>query len=178
MLASIDNYEERLKQFKAQREAYEKSAREAAEQGGELRLKRRESVRIEGGGGNSQTTTDKSDDERAAEAFSDAINEALRKPLEGETRVRATLVRIECVPRGLVFVFKAGDRTLRLASADFKGLHIVAYTPDAEGELSCGARKSETHAVVTFRPGPEARAKTDGALVALEFVPADFRLKQ
>jgi tetratricopeptide (TPR) repeat protein len=181
VLASINNYEQQLKRYRAEREAYEKSAREAAGQGGgDPRLGRREEAgaRDEEGKANPQTTTAGSDEERAAEAVSDALNEALRKPLEGETRVRATLVRIECVPKGLVFVFKAGERTLRLASADFKGLHIVAYTPDAEGELSCGPRKRETHVVITYRPAADARAKTDGALVALEFVPADFQLSR
>ena len=181
LLASIKNYEEHLGRFKAEREAFEKTGREASERGGgEPRLGRRDGAAAQAGeaGAGSQTAaTAKTEEEMAAEAFSSALNEALRKPLEGETRVRAVLVRIECVAKGLVFVFKAGERTLRLASADFKGLHIVAYTPDAEGELSCGARRRESPAVVTYRPGSDARAKTDGALVALEFVPANFQLK-
>lgn len=119
----------------------------------------------------------KTDDELAAEAFASSINEALRKPREGETRVRAVLTRIECGRKGLVFVFKAGERQLRLNSAGFTGLHIVAYTGEAGAELSCGARKPEAPAVVTYRPPPGARPKSDGTLVALEFVPADFRLK-
>jgi tetratricopeptide (TPR) repeat protein len=187
VLASINNYEQQLKRYKAEREAYEKSSREASEHGGgEPRLKRRDEAGAqteENKAGSRTTTPDKpgderSDEEQAAEAFSNALNEALRKPLEGETRVRATLVRIECVPKGLVFVFKAGERTLRLAGADFKGLHIIAYTPDAGDELSCGPRKRETHAVVTYRPAADARAKTDGTLVAMEFVPAAFQLRQ
>jgi tetratricopeptide (TPR) repeat protein len=182
VLASINNYEQQLTRFKAEREAYEKSQREAYERGGgEPRLKPRDEAGAqteETGAGSQTASPGKTDEEQATEAFSDALDEALRKPHEGETRVRATLVRIECVPKGLVFVFKAGERTLRLASADFKGLHIIAYTPDAEGELSCGPRKRETYAVVTYRPAADARAKTDGALVAVEFVPANFQLKQ
>ena len=169
VLASINSYERQLKSYRAAREAYEKSA-------GEPRLHVREEVNA--GAQTTPQTPAKSDEEMAAEALSSALNEALRKPLAGETRVVALLTRIECGPKGLVFVFKAGERPLRLESAGFGGLHIVAYTPDAGGELSCGPRKTETRAVVTFRPAANARAKTDGSLVALEFVPAAFQLRQ
>ena len=109
--------------------------------------------------------------------FLELTRRGVPTPEAGETRLRAALTRIECGPKRLVFVFRAGDRTLRLASAGFGGLHIVAYTPEAGAELSCGARKAETPAVVTYCGKADARAKTDGALVALEFVPADFQLK-
>src|SRR5205085_9185019 len=101
----------------------------------------------------------------------------LRKPLEGETRVLGTLTRIECGPKGLVFVVKSGERTLRLASKGFEGVQITAYTPDAGSELTCGPRQQESLVVVTFRAATDARAKTDGPLAALEFVPATFKLK-
>ena len=166
VLASINNFEEQLKNFKAAREAYERGAGQPAL-----------GVRAEAGGV-PERQPGKSDDELAAEAFTAALNDALRKPQEGETRVRAALVRIECGQKGLVFAFKAGDRLLRLTSRDFAGLHIVAFSQEAGGELSCGPRKAEAPAVVTYRAAPDARAKTDGALVALEFVPANFKLKE
>jgi hypothetical protein len=120
----------------------------------------------------------KTDDELAAEAFNATLNEALRKPLAGETRVRGVLTRIECVPEGLVFFVKAGASQLRLSSGGFTEIHIIAFTPDAGKEMSCGARKRESPAVFTYRARADAAAKTDGSLVALEFVPASFQLKQ
>jgi tetratricopeptide (TPR) repeat protein len=178
VLASIKNYEEQVKSYKAAREAAEKSNDEAARKnnGGEPRLLLREEVEA-----GSQTTTrpqGKSDDELAAEAFASALNDALRKPLEGETRVRGVLTRIECGPKGLVFVVKADERLLRLSSSDFSSIHIIAFTPDAGRELSCGPRRVESPAVFTYRAAADARAKTDGSLVALEFVPANFQLKR
>jgi tetratricopeptide (TPR) repeat protein len=190
VLASIKNYEEQLARFKAEREAYEKAASGARENnnggGPPPRLKRRDepgakAVEVTADSGAAATGRpgdERSVEEQVAQAFSDMLNDALRKPLEGETRLLATLTRIDCGPKGLVFVFKAGERTLRLTSADFKGLHIISYTPEAAGEITCGPRKREAPAVVTFRPSSDARAKTDGALVALEFVPANFQLKQ
>ena len=170
VLAAISSYEEQVKQYKSRQEEYERGVAG----GGEPRLQ----VRGEANGADPAEKDTRSQEEMASAAMSEALNEALRKPASGETRVRAMLTRIECGPKGLVFVFKAGERTLRLASAGFGGLHIVAYTRDAGAELSCGARKSEAPAVVTYRAAADARAKTDGALVALEFVPADFQLKQ
>jgi len=120
----------------------------------------------------------KSEEEAVAEAMAAALNDALRKPEAGETRVRAVLTHIECVPKGVVFVFKAGARQLRLAARGFEGLHIMAFTPEAGGEITCGPRKTESTAVVTYRAAPDARAKTEGTVVAVEFVPVTFQLKQ
>ena len=88
------------------------------------------------------------------------------------------LTGIECVPKGVVFVFKAGTRQLRLAASGFEGLHITAFTPEAGGQITCGPRKPESTAVVTYRPAADARAKTEGTVIAVEFVPATFQLKQ
>jgi tetratricopeptide (TPR) repeat protein len=168
VMASIKSYEEQVKQHKSRQEEYERGVAGR----NEPRLGVRE------GAAEPPDRVARSQEEAAADAMAEALNEALRKPEAGETRVRAVLTRIECGPKGLVFVFKAGERTLRLASAGFKGLHIVAYTRDVGAELSCGARKIEMPAVVTYRAASDSRAKSDGALVALEFVPADFQLKQ
>ncbi|HEX5707681.1 MAG TPA: tetratricopeptide repeat protein [Pyrinomonadaceae bacterium] len=117
-------------------------------------------------------------EERAAEAFSDALNEALRKPQDGETRASGALTRIECGQRGLVFHVRAAERVLKLSAADFNSLHIMAYTQEAGSTLTCGALKSEARVVVTYRAPKESRTKNDGELAALEFVPAGFKLRQ
>lgn len=121
-------------------------------------------------------------DEQVAEAFANSIREALRKPAEGETRVRGQLTRIDCVSGGLVFTLKAGKRLLKLRREGFDGLHLMAFTPNATGgELTCAVRKPSDEVVATYRPvapvAAAARPRTDGALVALEFVPANFQLE-
>jgi tetratricopeptide (TPR) repeat protein len=169
VLASINNYDEQMKKYKAAREEYER---------GEPKLVVRDEGEEKKDSEEENTKPRKSDDELAAEAMAQAINDALRRPQAGEARVQAALTRIECGPKGLVFVLKAGDRTLRLTAAGFGGLHLVNFNREADSQLTCGARKTETPAVVTYRAAADARAKTDGALVALEFVPANFQLKQ
>jgi tetratricopeptide (TPR) repeat protein len=114
----------------------------------------------------------------AAEALSEAISGARRAPGSGETRARGILMRIECAPKGVIFHVKVGARVLRLQAESFDNLHLIAYTQDAGGEVTCGERKPESHVVVTFRPAADAKAKSDGALAAVEFVPADFQLRQ
>lgn len=167
VLASINSYEEQLKKYKAAREEFER---------GEPKLVVREEKEEKEADDDSKPR--KSDDERVAEALAQAISDALRRPQAGETRLQAVLTRIECGPKGLVFVLKAGDRTLRLTAAGFGGLHLVNFNQEADSQLTCGARKTETPSVVTYRAAADARAKTDGALVALEFVPSNFQLKQ
>ncbi|MDT5271912.1 MAG: hypothetical protein QOH49_4098 [Acidobacteriota bacterium] len=169
VLGAIKSYEEQLKQYKAAQEAYERGG------GGEPRLVVRDEDEKDAADNKKPR---KSDDELAAEGLAQAINDALRKPQEGETRVRAVLMRIECGPKGLVFVLKAGERTLRLTAAGFGGLHLVNFSQEADSQLTCGPRKTETSSVVTYRASADARAKTDGSLVALEFVPATFQLSR
>jgi tetratricopeptide (TPR) repeat protein len=172
LLSAIENIQEQAARYKAAREAYEKGADSSDAQ--PPRLARRgdaDSDAQAGRGG-------KSDDERASEAFSSSLNEALRKPLAGETRERGVLTRIECGARGLVFVVRVGERVLRLSAKTFEEVHMTAFTPEAGGELTCGPRKPESQVVVTYRAAADVRAKTDGSMVALEFVPANFQLKQ
>jgi tetratricopeptide (TPR) repeat protein len=170
---SVRAMQEQAERFKAAREAYEKGGG-----GGESGAQPPRLVRREASGEGAQEEEAKPNEESAADAMTNALNDALRKPLEGETRALGVLARIECGPKGLVFVVKSGERLLRLASKGFEGVQITAYTPEAGSELSCGPRKQESPVVVTFRPAADARAKTDGALAALEFVPSNFKLKQ
>jgi tetratricopeptide (TPR) repeat protein len=116
----------------------------------------------------------------AAPAYdpSAALNEALRKPLAGEVRTQGTLVRIDCNAKGIIYTIKIGERVLLLHSASFENVDLSAYTTDAGSEMGCGPRKTETPIVVTYRPAKDARAKWEGGVTAIEFVPKDFKLKQ
>lgn len=116
-------------------------------------------------------------EELVADALAVALQQALRKPLEGETRVQGWLARIDCSAKGLVFHIKLGDRVLKLESDSFNSIHLRAFTPDAGSEIGCGARKPENLVVVSYTPSVHARAKTDGVMTSMEFVPASFRLK-
>jgi len=105
------------------------------------------------------------------------LREVLRAPREGETRMQAALLRLECDAKGIIFVVKAGAQTLRLRTATFNDMEITTYNPDVKGDITCGVRKPEDSVVVCFIPKVDSRSKTDGLIKSIEFVPASFRLK-
>ena len=105
------------------------------------------------------------------------LEEALRKPREGEQREQGLLTRIDCDAKGIVFVVKVGDRLLKLLIDAFENMDITSYAADAGSEITCGPRNPENTVIVTFIPSKDAKAKTDGQIVAIEFVPKEFKLK-
>jgi predicted Zn-dependent protease len=105
------------------------------------------------------------------------LQEALRKPGDGEKRVQGTLIRIDCDAKGITFLVKVDDRLLKLRTDRFENMQIVAFTSEAGREINCGPRKPENAVVMCYVPAPEARAKVDGTVKSLEFVPKDFKLK-
>jgi tetratricopeptide (TPR) repeat protein len=107
-----------------------------------------------------------------------ALQRVLRKPGAGEDHERALLLNIDCGPKGIVFNFQVGDRALNLHTADFTHLTFISYTTEIAGDISCGARQPANNVVVTYRPAKDPRTKTDGEIIAIEFVPKEFELKK
>ena len=105
------------------------------------------------------------------------LREVLRTPGAGETQLQATLVKIECEPKGIVFVIQTANGLLRLRTESFDNIEITTYDPKVAGEITCGARKSENAVVVCYLPNTDKRVKADGVLKSIEFVPAEFKLK-
>ena len=104
------------------------------------------------------------------------LREALRIPEPGETQVQGILLGVECEASSLVFLVKTNDRTLRLRTDSFQQIRRTTFTSDVKGTITCGARKPENPVVVCYLPSSDKRAKFDGVLNSVEFVPADFRL--
>jgi hypothetical protein len=102
----------------------------------------------------------------------------IRKPGPGEEQARGLLERVDCNGNVATFTVQAGARTLKLHAANFNAVQYKTYTPEVSGDISCGVRNPANNVVVTFRPAKEARAKFDGDVVAVEFVPKDFQLKK
>jgi FimV-like protein len=106
-----------------------------------------------------------------------ALRESLRRPVTGETQTQGALTRIDCDAKGITFVVKVGDRLLKLNTDTFLHANIMSFSEDAGSEITCGIRKTQNNVVVAYVPKTDPRAKIDGALKSLEFVPPDFRLK-
>jgi tetratricopeptide (TPR) repeat protein len=98
------------------------------------------------------------------------LREVLRVPKDGETQLQATLEKIECGPKGMVFVVRSGTQLLRLTTKTFDDIEITSYDPKSGSEITCGPRKPESTVVVCYLPNTNV-------LKSVEFVPADFKLK-
>ena len=105
------------------------------------------------------------------------LREVLRKPKDGETQLQATLVKIECDAKGIVFVVQTGTELLRLRTATFNDIEITTFDPKVAGEITCGPWKAPAPVVVCYVPGVDKRTKVNGVLKSIEFVPPDFKLK-
>jgi len=101
---------------------------------------------------------------------------ALRKPAAGEMQLQAKLVKIECEPKAIVFVVQTATGLLRLKTATFDDIQITTFDPKVNGEITCPWKDPAT-VVVCYVPGVNKRARVDGVLKSVEFVPADFNLK-
>ena len=105
------------------------------------------------------------------------LREVLRTPGAGETQLQGTLVKIECEPKGIVFVVQTANGLLRLRTETFDDIEITTYDPKVAGEITCGARKPENVVIVCYLPNTDKKVKADGVLKSIEFVPAEFKLK-
>jgi hypothetical protein len=76
-----------------------------------------------------------------------------------------------------VFVIQNGTALLRLRTASFDDIELTTYDTSVKGEITCGERKPANAVVVAFVASADKKLKSDGVLKAIEFVPADFKLK-
>ena len=114
----------------------------------------------------------------ADEALAESIDEALRKPKDGEVRVRGQLLRIDCGSKGVTFAVQADGRSLKLNAPDFQGVDFTTYTQGSDFRISCTPRNPADEVVVIYKPAKDAKSKFDGEIVSVEFVPVSFKLKK
>ncbi len=105
-----------------------------------------------------------------------SINGALRPTLQGEQRVVGRVQKIDCSKSPIVYTVEADGAAFTLTSKDFENLTVGAFD-EALGntQVGCEGGIASINSVITYRP-VGATVRSRGELVALEFVPADFRL--
>lgn len=130
-------------------------------------------------GGERQTITVETDaDTPPEEAMNTAMNQALRQPQTGEQRIVGFLTAVECDAKGQTFVVRGDSQTFKLRIADMGQLTMTAFTQMTGDNITCGTRKPEDYVVATFRPTTVAKAKFNGDIIALEFMPKEFKLNR
>lgn len=165
LLEGIDQ----MAQFEARREAQKKEYEAAAKDGGQPRLLK--------GPGRPLTEAEAAKlAERQKAARIRGVNQLLREPAANEQRVMGRITKIDCKARPLVYTVVADNQTFSLTSNDFQGLAIMAYEDDTVSvEIGCDADLSPATTLLTYRAA-DGKPGTRGELVAIEFVPRDFRL--
>ena len=104
-----------------------------------------------------------------------SITATLRKPKLEERRVLGFLTRIGCESGAVEYKIKTDNRTLTLNSENFESLVLVSFNAGmANAYVGCDSVKKEIPAVIIYRPNANVRAKSDGDIVSIEFVPENF----
>ena len=130
---------------------------------------------------NASNVTDKplSEEELARlreKAELESLNEILRHPKANEKRILGFLTKIDCEENGMFYTVKVDNQLLKLRSTSFDSITMMAFNVDMAGrEINCGALKKESFAVLIYRPAEDAKMKSAGELVSIEFVPNNFR---
>ena len=110
-------------------------------------------------------------------AMMQGLRNALQKPGDGQMREMGFLDKIECTSKAIYFHLRSGTQTFKLSSTQGQPPKIGLFTPDMQGvQFGCGIKPIEFPVVFIYNDKPDAKAKTAGDLVSLEFVPISFTL--
>ena len=116
-------------------------------------------------------------DEMRRAAMMDQIKQSIRQPEAGEKRDMGYLDRIECTPKGNFFYMRTTTQTLKLLATSSQSPQIKLYTNDLEGvQFGCQLKPIEIPAVFVYKDAPNAKSKSAGEILTLEFVPKSFKL--
>ncbi len=111
-------------------------------------------------------------------AMIQAIKNAMRQPQPGEKRELGFIEKVECGNKGMFFYLKTGAQQIfKLSAASPQAIQIRGFTPEIEQlQLGCTMKNVDIPVVFTYKENTETKAKSNGELIALEFVPRSFTL--
>ena len=112
-------------------------------------------------------------------AIINSIKSALRQPAPGEIREIGFIEKVECGSKGMFFFLKNQVQTFKLAASSPQAIQIRAYTPDIEQiQMGCAMKQVDIPVVFTYKENANLKAKTNGDIISLEFVPKSFVLEK
>lgn len=110
-------------------------------------------------------------------AMMQAIKTAMRQPQPGEKRELGFIEKVECGSKGMFFFLKTSAQTFKLSAASPQAIQIRGFTPEIEQlQLGCTMKNVDIPVVFTYKENTDTKAKSNGELIALEFVPKSFTL--
>lgn len=114
--------------------------------------------------------------ERQRQSVIKQIRDALLKPQAGEKRDIGFIESSECSEKGTFFTIKTSAGPVRLSTTQEK-LIVHGFTPDIEDvQVACDMHGLGVPVVFIYKDAPDAKKKTLGHLISLEFVPKAFTL--
>jgi tetratricopeptide (TPR) repeat protein len=106
------------------------------------------------------------------------LNRSIEKPKADEKQVVGHIEKVSCIKGEINYSVKTETESFPLTSKDFTDLSLNAMVEEAQNiEFGCDSDIKEFLAVITYRPNNDAKAKSKGTLLALNFVPKYFRMK-
>jgi tetratricopeptide (TPR) repeat protein len=112
-------------------------------------------------------------------AMLEGIKTSLRQPLAGEKRELGFIEKVECSNKGIAFFIKSAAQIFKLSAASPQSIQIKGFTPEIERlQLGCQLKQVDIPVVFTYKENADPKAKTNGELIALEFVPKSFTLEK
>ena len=104
---------------------------------------------------------------------------SVRAKAEGEEQALGDLVTVECAAEEVFLHLLVEGRMLRFRARNFERLPFVSYDPamarGRDRKLTCGARAAANHVLLTYRPASDASAAAHGEVVAVDFVPREWK---
>ncbi len=117
-------------------------------------------------------------EQQRREAMMQQIRNAMRKPQTGEKQVLGTVAKIECLKNKIVFHIMAGSQLLKFRALNTADIKISVFSAEAGGlQMGCNTNVPQIPAVITYTPDSDPKAKENGLLMSVEFVPRSFKLE-
>ena len=107
------------------------------------------------------------------------IKNRMRQPSADEKRELGLIEKVECNGKRIFFYLKTDTQPLKLSASSFEAIKMQAFTPDVEGvQFGCNLKQLDVAVVFTYKHNSDPKAKSNGEIVALEFVPKSFILEK
>ncbi|MDQ3635524.1 MAG: tetratricopeptide repeat protein [Acidobacteriota bacterium] len=114
--------------------------------------------------------------EREEEIYN--INRLLEAPKTGEAVILGYIQKIACINSEVIYTVKTKAGNIILQSKDFQSLTLMASTEVAEDKMvGCNAQLQDIHSVITYRKEINPKIKTQGTILAINFVPDFFEFR-
>ena len=168
LLSQLQQREEIEIRNEAARKLYEEASAKASENGGRTVLVRRSAD------GKLPTPEELAAQFEEEKIYS--VNQSLRKAEPNEKQVVGRIQKIDCKNNVITYTVKTEDETFSLSSKNFESLALIALVENLENtQVGCNANIAAVNSVLTYKPVANAKNANHGELIAIDFVPNNFR---